>query len=62
MTRYVPQRKARRYRCPRCRDAVLIRRDGTVRKHNRFVSGGIYTPSEWVTCEGSGQKHAGEVA
>ncbi len=40
--------------CPYCFDFVLINRDGSLRKHNRFVSGGVYQHSKWVRCSGSG--------
>ena len=41
-----------RRQCPRCGDLILVNRDGTLRRHKRFVSGGTYSMPGWVRCEG----------
>jgi len=41
----------RRASCPWCGEWVLVNLDGKLRKHRRWVSGGIYSRSSWVACE-----------
>lgn len=43
--------------CPRCFDGHALKRDGTLRKHRRWVAPAKYAAPGtwgWLPCEGSG--------
>ena len=44
--------------CPHCGGIYVLTKDGTMRKHNYFVSGGKYTTGHtfWQPCPGIGEK------
>lgn len=43
---YEPERKS----CPRCGDSVLVNRDGSLRKHQRWDPGAWSLGGKWVQC------------
>lgn len=37
--------------CPRCGQDVRVNKDGSLRKHRRWHSGGVYGFSGWIECK-----------